>query len=95
MDGARIVDVAPTALHAMGLAVPDDMDGRVLTELFSDGREVRTEAGRDRDTEEVVYTEEEEAAIEQSLKNLGYICRATVWPGSFWRRSFCTLCSVA
>jgi len=58
----------------MGLAVPDDMDGRVLTELFSDGREVRTEAGRDRDAEEeVVYTEEEEAAIEQSLKNLGYI----------------------
>ena len=74
LTGARIVDVAPTALHAMGLAVPDDMDGRVLTELFSDGREVRTEAGRDRDAEEeVVYTEEEEAAIEQSLKNLGYI----------------------
>ena len=42
LTGARIVDVAPTALHAMGLAVPDDMDGRVLTELFSDGREVRT-----------------------------------------------------
>jgi len=73
LTGARIIDVAPTALHAMGLAVPDDMDGRVLTELFSDGREVRTEAGRDRDAEEVVYTEEEEAAIEQSLKNLGYI----------------------
>jgi predicted AlkP superfamily phosphohydrolase/phosphomutase len=74
LTGARIVDVAPTALHAMDLAVPDDMDGRVLTELFSDGREVRTEAGRARDAEEeVVYTEEEEAAIEQSLKNLGYI----------------------
>jgi len=74
LEGARIIDIAPTALHAMGLPVPDDMDGRVLTELFSDGRDVLTEAGRDREAEEeVVYTEEEEAAIKQSLENLGYI----------------------
>ena len=42
IDGANIVDLAPTALHAMGLPVPDDMDGRVLTELFTDGRQVQT-----------------------------------------------------
>jgi arylsulfatase A-like enzyme len=73
IDGATIVDVAPTALHAMGLPVPDDMDGRVLTELFADGRAVERSSSADSGTGEVVYTEEEAAAIEKSLENLGYI----------------------
>jgi predicted AlkP superfamily phosphohydrolase/phosphomutase len=73
IEGAEIADIAPTALHALGLAVPDDMDGRVLTDLFSDGREVQTASAADTSTEEVVYTPEEAAAIEQSLANLGYL----------------------
>ena len=73
IEGAEIADIAPTALHALGLAVPDDMDGRVLTELFSDGREVRTQSAAATSTEDVVYTPEEAAAIEQSLANLGYL----------------------
>src|SRR5581483_2999587 len=31
---ADIVDVAPTLLHALGLAVPEDLDGHVLEEAF-------------------------------------------------------------
>ncbi len=31
----NIIDVAPTLLHAMGLQVPDDMDGRILDEILS------------------------------------------------------------
>jgi arylsulfatase A-like enzyme len=73
IEGANIVDLAPTALHAMGLPVPDDMDGRVLTELFSDGRPVATSGAASSDTSDVVYTPEEAAAIEASLENLGYI----------------------
>jgi predicted AlkP superfamily phosphohydrolase/phosphomutase len=73
IDGANIVDLAPTALHAMGLPVPDDMDGRVLTELFTDGRQVQTAAAAGSETSEVVYTPEEEAAIQASLENLGYM----------------------
>ncbi|MBK9055278.1 MAG: alkaline phosphatase family protein [Chloroflexi bacterium] len=30
-----IEDMAPTALHLLGLPVPDDMDGRVLTEILT------------------------------------------------------------
>ena len=30
---ARIVDVAPTVLYALGLPIPDDMDGRPLCEI--------------------------------------------------------------
>ena len=73
IDGANIVDLAPTALHAMGLPVPDDMDGRVLTELFTDGRQVQTADAAGSETSEVVYTPEEEAAIQASLENLGYM----------------------
>ncbi len=73
IEGANIVDLAPTALHAMGLPVPGDMDGRVLTELFSDGRAVATSEASASETSDVVYTPEEAAAIEASLENLGYI----------------------
>jgi predicted AlkP superfamily phosphohydrolase/phosphomutase len=34
-QGATMVDVAPTLLHSLGLPVPDDMDGRVLAEVFA------------------------------------------------------------
>jgi arylsulfatase A-like enzyme len=42
-SGARLqsptgnVDLAPTVLRLLGLAVPDHMEGRVLTEALSDG----------------------------------------------------------
>ncbi len=35
IEGANIVDLAPTILHAFGLPVPRDMDGRVLTEIYA------------------------------------------------------------
>jgi predicted AlkP superfamily phosphohydrolase/phosphomutase len=73
LTGANIVDLAPTVLHAMGLSVPDDMDGHVLSELFADGRAVRREAARESDSDAATYTAEEEAAIEASLRGLGYI----------------------
>ena len=31
---AELLDIAPTVLHLLGVPVPDDMDGRVLTELL-------------------------------------------------------------
>ncbi|MBP1911659.1 alkaline phosphatase family protein [Thermococcus stetteri] len=34
IEGAKIYDIAPTVLHVFGLPVPDDMDGRVLMEIF-------------------------------------------------------------
>ncbi|MFQ5864069.1 MAG: alkaline phosphatase family protein [bacterium] len=34
IEGARIIDLAPTILYLMGEKIPTDMDGCVLTELF-------------------------------------------------------------
>ena len=35
IEGASVLDVAPTLLHCLGEAVASDMDGRVLTDAFS------------------------------------------------------------
>jgi predicted AlkP superfamily phosphohydrolase/phosphomutase len=34
VDNASILDLTPTILHALGVAVPADLDGRVLSEAF-------------------------------------------------------------
>jgi predicted AlkP superfamily phosphohydrolase/phosphomutase len=73
VEGASIVDVCPTVLHAIGLPVPDDLDGRVLTELFSDGRAVQTAAATEAATGKVDYSPDEEAAIRASLEGIGYL----------------------
>jgi predicted AlkP superfamily phosphohydrolase/phosphomutase len=71
---ARITDLAPTILAACGLPVPDDMDGRVLTELFEIPPEVRTTAGTGaRAGDDAVLTDEEEAQVGDRLRALGYL----------------------
>ena len=34
LEGASILDLTPTILHVMGVPVPQDLDGRVLSEAF-------------------------------------------------------------
>lgn len=73
LEGARLVDVAPTILHLMGVAVPDDLDGRVLRGLLEGSREVEYQpspafeaAPRERD-------EDLEARMAARLRALGYL----------------------
>jgi predicted AlkP superfamily phosphohydrolase/phosphomutase len=77
---ANIMDVAPTILYAMGLPIPDDMDGRVLEEIFTpqyrQTHDIRFESGRDagvKETETPAYSKEEEEAMLQRLRDLGYL----------------------
>lgn len=39
IDVAKIYDIAPTILYIFGLPIPNDMDGRVLTEIFEEDSE--------------------------------------------------------
>lgn len=69
VSGARLIDLAPTVLHAFGLAVPEDIDGEVL-EVFKEEREVRrvkptTALGE--------FSEQELEQVEDRLRGLGYI----------------------
>jgi arylsulfatase A-like enzyme len=72
--GARLIDLAPTILHLMGLPVPSDMDGRVLDEILTDGRAIEfggSSGGRAQTADG--YSEEEEAQVIARLQDLGYI----------------------
>ncbi|MBC7225529.1 MAG: phosphodiesterase, partial [Anaerolineae bacterium] len=80
MEGADIVDMAPTILHALGEAVPSSMDGRVLRQLFAEAylqqhpvRVVEEGDGEAAPPREDGYSEDEARAIEARLQGLGYL----------------------
>lgn len=74
-----IVDLAPTILYLMGIQVPSDMDGVVLTNAFHSSyvetHPVRIEkkASIRRSRERYALSKEEEQKIKQRLKALGYL----------------------
>jgi predicted AlkP superfamily phosphohydrolase/phosphomutase len=80
IEGARIEDVAPTVLHALGVPVPEDMDGRVATEALAPrlaSAPVSYAASRGEDggsaAGQTDYSDEEAAQVEERLRSLGYI----------------------
>ncbi|MGD8243834.1 MAG: alkaline phosphatase family protein [Anaerolineae bacterium] len=78
VDGASILDLAPTILHYLGLDVPDHMDGEVLTRAFCDdfnrtnpvSNAVGTVMHADDDA---IYTPDEEEAVIAKLRDMGYV----------------------
>ena len=78
LEGVRITDLAPTILYRLGLPVPADMDGRVLTEMFDPGfvRDTpvrRADAETLRQRPEHEWQPDEAAEIEDRLRGLGYL----------------------
>jgi predicted AlkP superfamily phosphohydrolase/phosphomutase len=81
LEGATIVDVAPTLLHLVGLPVPEDMDGRVLQEAFtgeftaSHTVTTRHEAGGPRSGGQsgATYSDDESDKVAERLRGLGYM----------------------
>ena len=78
ITGATLDDIAPTILHALGLPVPRDMDGKVLATMFDqtflDAHPIAWESvqseGEVRARE---LSREESAIVEERLKALGYL----------------------
>jgi len=76
VEGVRILDLAPTILHVMGHPVPDDVDGRVLSELLAPESEAAHRPVAFRPTEaqtDAAYTAEDEEEIAARLAALGYL----------------------
>ena len=72
-DEAHIVDIAPTVLHLLGVAVPEDMDGRVLCDLLADPTQVVYQAASDIGLKHDGYSEGDEAILTDRLRALGYL----------------------
>ncbi|OJW16743.1 MAG: phosphodiesterase [Planctomycetales bacterium 71-10] len=77
-QGANLLDIAPTVLHLLGLPVPADMDGRVLSELLTPDLAATADRREDRGDDHgaadgPTYEEEDEAAIQARLADLGYL----------------------
>ncbi len=75
---AGLMDIAPTVVHLMGHAVPEEADGRVLLDLFETEsaprqRPIEYERAGLAEGEGEAYTEEELAQVEQQLRDLGYL----------------------
>ncbi|QDT74107.1 alkaline phosphatase family protein [Lacipirellula limnantheis] len=78
ISGARIIDMAPTILHLLGVPTPADMDGRALIEVLegeaASPLEIGAAAGVVAEPDEAgTYTEEDKVVINERLRALGYI----------------------
>jgi predicted AlkP superfamily phosphohydrolase/phosphomutase len=77
LDPVWITDVAPTILHWMGHAVPTDMDGSPVTEIFAPGTEPAERAVETRrslpDLDEDEPQRELDGNVEDRLADIGYL----------------------
>jgi predicted AlkP superfamily phosphohydrolase/phosphomutase len=75
IDDAEIIDVAPTILALLGLAIPRDMDGKVLRQLMVHEVKVQYELEReDHGTSKTnVFSSQDEQLLTERLENLGYL----------------------
>jgi len=76
LSNPHIMDLAPTILFLLGIPIPLDMDGRVLSECLAEVRS-NVSAFEDRhlsaQKSEYHYSEEETEEIKKKLEGLGYL----------------------
>jgi predicted AlkP superfamily phosphohydrolase/phosphomutase len=77
LEAARIYDMMPTLLYLSGEDVPDDVDGRVLSEMISAeyvaANPVRFAKPEDGPVDEIELSEAENSDVIERLKSLGYV----------------------
>jgi len=79
IDGTSITDITPTILHLMSLAIPRNIDGKVLTQIFRTDSEPAKRGAQysetilSKDLTGIPWSAEEEEAVKKRLSDLGYI----------------------
>lgn len=79
MEGAQIIDLAPSILYLLGLPVPGGMDGKVLRSVFldrileDDPVLFLEEEGPSGFQPEEIYSEGEEEELKERLRSLNYL----------------------
>jgi predicted AlkP superfamily phosphohydrolase/phosphomutase len=78
LDGAEIMDIAPTVLYGLGLPIPTEMDGQLLTDIFTADFLSRTpptfsSGEAESSVSDWQYDEAEEEAVRERLRDLGYL----------------------
>jgi predicted AlkP superfamily phosphohydrolase/phosphomutase len=79
IEGARLIDITPTVLHLLGIPILEDMDGRVLKEIFIEGsepsqREIRYQSPPKKlRKKKHEISKEESELLKDRLRALGYL----------------------
>ena len=81
IEGAEIVDLFPTILYLLGVPLPSNLDGKVLTEAleqhYVEAHPVRQQEEEPSPSaqivEEAAYSAEDAEEIRDRLQGLGYI----------------------
>ena len=79
IENAQLIDLAPTLLYMLGVPVPEDMDGKVLSSVFrpeflaAHPLQTGDASGISEANRTSGYTDEESAKVEDRLRALGYL----------------------
>jgi len=78
IKGAEMVDIAPTILHMTGQAIPDDMDGKILEDIYQPGfmdanpaKSVKVDDLPEFERKD--FSDDETEEISKRLRSLGYL----------------------
>ncbi len=79
-ETANLLDITPTVLQLLGIAIPSDLDGQVLDSMLVPAAQTQLPVEEQRESPVPVasgydsgYSDEEDAAIQQRLEDLGYL----------------------
>lgn len=76
INGAKIIDIMPSILYSFGLPIPDNLDGRILEEIFTVEYRKNVEPEyvkyEELEKEKSETSEEDIEEMQRKLKGLGY-----------------------
>ena len=81
IENAKIYDIVPTILHIFGLPIPNDVDGRILNEIFKEDSQIAKRKPRfitpdyrkEGQEEQGEFSKEDAKRVKERLRALGYL----------------------